>query len=616
MLTFDNPAALRPCDSGRQMAGTRSSLTGKMGLVSVVLLSGLLLAGCGRPGVRELFSGKRLLEQGRYAAAVEKLRAATTILTTNAQAFNYLGLACHQAGQLAEAEKAYRRALSLDQNLTEARYNLGCLFFAQNKLESAKGEFVAYTLHRPNDPQGWLKLGAAQVRARETAAAEKSLNEALKLNPHSPEALTSLGLTRVQRGRPSDGAQLFTRALNEQPGYRPALLNLAVVQQQYLQDRPTALQHYREYVSLKPVPEDAAAVQIVIRQLEQELAPPPRPGPATPVVQTSTNPPKSSVAEAPRIVKPAATNTVRNVLPAKPEPASAPALKSPSITAQPTRVTPASSPVADAAPSHVEVVQVPAEPVVRPAQDAPAAAGASVTAEPQPVRPAPEPTATAAKAQKRGLLQKLNPANLFSGDSAPAVRATPLPPATTGTTGAQPEAPALSSVARYAYRSPAKPAAGNRAQARRAFSEAVQAHQGQRLAEAIQGYRRAIQSDPSFFDAQYNLALAASQAGDLPLALASCENALAIKPESVDARFNFALALRQVKYLLDAANELERALTVSPNDSRCHLALGNLYAQELGQPAKARQHYLKLLELEPTNPQAGAVRYWLTDNPQ
>jgi hypothetical protein len=35
----------------------------------------------------------------------------------------------------------------------------------------------------------------------------------------------------------------------------------------------------------------------------------------------------------------------------------------------------------------------------------------------------------------------------------------------------------------------------------------------------------------------------------------------------------------------------------------------------LRQPAKARQHYLRVLEAEPHNSQANAIRYWLAANP-
>jgi Tfp pilus assembly protein PilF len=56
-------------------------------------------------------------------------------------------------------------------------------------------------------------------------------------------------------------------------------------------------------------------------------------------------------------------------------------------------------------------------------------------------------------------------------------------------------------------------------------------------------------------------------------------------------------------------------LTIDPNQTRAHLALGKIYLEQLRQPAKARQHYLKVLEIDPHHPQAGAIRNWLAANP-
>ena len=98
-------------------------------------------------------------------------------------------------------------------------------------------------------------------------------------------------------------------------------------------------------------------------------------------------------------------------------------------------------------------------------------------------------------------------------------------------------------------------------------------------------------------------------------ALAACEYALAIRPDSVDARYNFALVLTAANCPQDAAAELEKILAASPNEARAHLALGNLCAQQLQDPFKAREHYQKFLELDPRHPQATSVRYWLVANP-
>lgn len=133
--------------------------------------------------------------------------------------------------------------------------------------------------------------------------------------------------------------------------------------------------------------------------------------------------------------------------------------------------------------------------------------------------------------------------------------------------------------------------------------------------EASISYQKAINLDPSYFDAHYNSALLAFQSGDGARALIGWEMALAIDASSVNARYNFALALKQGGYAHDAVNELEKILEGNPSDTRAHLSLANLYAQQLNERGKARSHYLKVLESEPRNPQAPAIRFWLAANP-
>jgi len=129
-------------------------------------------------------------------------------------------------------------------------------------------------------------------------------------------------------------------------------------------------------------------------------------------------------------------------------------------------------------------------------------------------------------------------------------------------------------------------------------------------------YTKATQLDPAYFEAYYNLALAAGELGNTQASLAAYERALTVMPDSPEARYSFALALKQANYPTDAANELQKLLARYPNDGRAHLALGNLYAQNFDDPARARPHYLKALDTDPQSPQAGAVRSWLASHPQ
>jgi tetratricopeptide (TPR) repeat protein len=562
-----------------------------------------LLAGCTPPGPKAVLRGKELIEEGRYPEAVEELRTATSLLATNAEAWNYLGLACHRAGQVTNAALAYQKALALDHDLVEARYNLGCLWLEQNQLESAKENFVAYTLRRPNLPEGWQKLGEIQLRQHDTTAAERSFGESLRLNPQNAEALNGLGLIQFQRRRPREAAQYFASALKQQPDYGPALLNSAVVAQQYLNDPAGALQKYRAYLALQPTPADSESISVTVQALERQLSPPRRA--AAPETTAQAAPPTP----APR--PPASTSARPQVQ---------------NRTEAPEEERPPAPPPQTSA---VEVVKLSPEPEIRSSDDTrpapapapkpvPAAATAPVATESSPIVVGTVPP------PKPGVLHRLNPANWFHRDEGSTTKPTPLSPATgapsTSTTttlaAATPHpVPPAPVFPRYKYLSPRKPSSGNRRKAESAFDHGAEAQQAGNLADAIQDYQQAVKADPSYFEAYYNLALAAYGSHSYGQALATWEYALALRHDSADALYNFALTLKAAGYPVDAATELEKLLAANSDETRAHLVLGNLYAEQLRRPDKAKAHYLKVLEQDPQNTQAAAIRYWLTENP-
>jgi tetratricopeptide (TPR) repeat protein len=580
---------------------TNKNLFCRRGLLFMLLVAAMWTTGCGPPGPRALLEGKSLIEQGQYAAAVEKLSAATELMATNAQAWNYLGLAYHLAGQPDAAAGAYEKALKLDHDLVAAHYNLGCLLLEQNqpdKLEAARNELTAFTLHEGNSPSGWVKLGTVELRQRDTAAAEKSFWQALQLNSNNPEALNGLGLVEIQLNRHRDAVSCFENALAQQPDYAPALLNLAVISQGYQSERPLALQKYRQYLALNPKPANWDAVNALARQLEQEMN-----------VSAHT-----------------AAGLGSELVKATPNGAGRPA--SPASSSR-TDVASGSArnaeSDADSGPSNPpETVQLQNEQPVRVAasqQPAPRTAAASppTSTDDTVVVGPPAEDASSGDTSKPGFFQRINP---FRRQPTPVASPTPQPENGPAGGGARDSSRAASApnVARYNYVSPAKPAEGNRAQAERYFAQAAEAQHERRLQDAVRLYRAATQADPSFFEAQSNLGLAAFDLGDMTQALLAYEIALAIKPESFNARFNFALALIKANYIIDAAQELEHLIAASPDESpehlaMAHLTLANLYAEQFHRPASARPHYSKVLDLDPQNSQATVIRYWLRDHP-
>jgi tetratricopeptide (TPR) repeat protein len=535
----------------------------RYGIVLFLLLA-VFLTGCKPPGERAFLNGKKLLERGDYAAAVEQLKTATALLPASAAAWNYLGVACQHAGQPADAAAAYQRALALDRDLVEAHYNLGSLWLEQNKADAAITEFTAYTLQRRTEPDGWLKLGSAQLHASDFLAAEKSFSTALSLSTNNAEALNGLGLARMERGRPREAAQFFTAAVQAHPDYAPALLNLATVAHESLHDNKLALQNYHAYLALTPRPANWDAVNEIASHLEQ---------PASVVSTVSPSSPPPTIEPKPAIVRTSA--------PVKPQP------QVPRATANPPpRLMP---------PASTQVVNVQPEPeiVTTPGKTPVASAP-----------PASSPPATSAE----------QPTGNYFHDGI-----TPLPPSGSSTISQTRSVllvqPAPTTFPRYLYLSPRKPAAGDRGSASGMFTRAQESEQRSRWTDALEWYRRAAAADPGWFEAQYNYGVLAYRLRDYSVALSAYETALAIQPDSVDARYNFALALKAAGYAQDAVNELKKIVESHPDEVRAQLALGNLYAQQLRDPAQARQHYLRVLDLDPHNPQATDIRFWLSANP-
>ena len=565
-------------------------------LVFVAALAAAL-AGCAPAGTRALLKGKQLLDAGDYSDAADEFKSATEDMATNAEAWNYLGVAEQHSGQLDEATKAYQRALESDRDLMEAHYNLGCLWMDENKPDKAVNEFTAYTLRKANESPGWLKLGLAQLHTHDLLPAEKSFSTALYLSPNNAEALNGLGMARMERGRPEEAVKFFYAAVKNHPDFGPAILNLATVEHEYLHNDRLALDEYHAYLSLNPHPANWDDVNAIVNTFGHSSV-----VAAAPASQTRPNP--------------AAWQPAQPVEPAEPttyEPPKQQQRRKDHKT-QIARVNTdnrTSLEQTDTSQEPAETVQVQPETKI-------------VSQPPSGLKPATEPDTYRS-------LQPI-PSNQSSGggfnllhwfhsdasqtsapETPPAPQNNSPAPAPTPVHIVQPAPPVFP---RYLYSSPERPASGDHRAASVMFARAREYETERRFADALDCYRQATRLDPAWFEAQYNCGVMAYRLGDFQFSLAAYETALAIEPESGDARYNFALALKAADYVTDAVNELRKILASNPNDARAHLELGNLYAQKLRDVPRARKEYLKVLQLDPGNPQASNIEFWLSANPQ
>ncbi len=605
---------------------------------AAVLLAAVVLTACSPPGRNELLTGERLINAGRPAEAIEPLRAAVQAFATNApacaQAWNFLGLAYHRSGRFSEAAQAYQTALDKDFNLFAARFNRGVLFLDQTNLPPAANELTTYTAHVPEDPAGWLMLGKAQLRARLYAAAERNLQQVLRLNPPvvlQAEALNALGLSHAQRRQAREAFQYFEAALNRITNYPPALLNEAILSQQ-LNDRSFALQKYSAYLAVAGDSPNAAALRAVTNQLALALKPVVVPTHPPPVVAIVTNPPpaRSNVVGLARTsAPPVAVHTSRPpalvktsappvVVKTSPPPAAVRTSPPPVVVGKPevpthvaaapplTPKTNATESVAAAKPppttsaptTGVAVAKVPEKPTVSeppletvtvregptivPGRELEALATetADVARTPSAAETATEPEYAGAEPKKRSFIAKLNPLKLF-GSKDKKVDAETENTAKKKADGKRPTP--------IPTKDSAAPAPPPPAPARPTFPRYV--YQSPAVPAA------GNTAEASRLVAQ---GVAAHKAGRVGEALADYSQAVQADPASFNAQYNLAVAAFDLADWPRSLAAYERALAIAPADTRARYGFA-LALERAGYPLDAAQQLDQVLAREPAN---------------
>jgi len=207
--------------------------------------------------------GRLALAEEDLAGAAGFFQKAYTVDRNLAAAEAGLGMLALEEGRLVEAEDRLRRARRLEPDLSEASYHLGVVLERAGKREEALETFRELVADHPGYFPGHLALGkllflggrygeaipfflnAAALRRDSWEArfftgkcflaqgkyvkAIEELTLASELAPDHPAVLGELALARWRLGETSAAEELFVRALDADPDYVRARINLAVL---------------------------------------------------------------------------------------------------------------------------------------------------------------------------------------------------------------------------------------------------------------------------------------------------------------------------------------------------------------------------------------------------
>ena len=136
------------------------------------------------------------------------------------------------------------------------------------------------------------------------------------------------------------------------------------------------------------------------------------------------------------------------------------------------------------------------------------------------------------------------------------------------------------------------------AAAKEQYDQAFTILQEQRsIEEALTHLNKALEYNPVYGDAYVLKSyLYLEMAQNLPEALTAAKQAVKYAPQNPDSTYTLGLVLQRQGQYAEAEKAMRQALEVNPNYSDVYLSLGDLYAEDLKDSAKAAEAYRRHLE--------------------
>jgi len=151
-----------------------------------------------------------------YAAALDEYVQAQRYMSDMPSGPYNLGNLGAALGDTAEAERHYRRALEIDDQLFAAKANLATLLAGQGRLGEAEELLRQAHGARPGDANLSFNLGLLLAEVGKRGEAEKMLRSALEADPRLAAAAYNLSILVAER-RPSEAVALARKATDLRP---------------------------------------------------------------------------------------------------------------------------------------------------------------------------------------------------------------------------------------------------------------------------------------------------------------------------------------------------------------------------------------------------------------
>ena len=179
----------------------------------------------------ELFfiQGNVAYKKGNFEEAIKFYSEAIEKTPDFADAYNNRGTVKMASNKLQEAIADFEKALSIDNEFTLAKYNLGEAYSNTQELDKSLELLMQIEKNYEDSSFYFVTLSNVLIKKNNYAEANSFLLNAIRLDKNNDKALTNLGFIQYSEKKYSDAKVSFERAISLNPNQDLAYNNLSLI---------------------------------------------------------------------------------------------------------------------------------------------------------------------------------------------------------------------------------------------------------------------------------------------------------------------------------------------------------------------------------------------------
>jgi tetratricopeptide (TPR) repeat protein len=166
------------------------------------------------------------------------------------------GIILHEKGKLANAERAYKKAIKINPNFVEALSNLGNVLLDQGRLKEASNAFLKALKLLPDHPMLLNNVGNVLQLQGENEKALPLLNKAISQDPDNAHAYNNLGNALRALERNEEAVAAYKRVVEINPEFAIGYYNLGLILVE-LEELNDAIDCFNQALRINPADKNA-----------------------------------------------------------------------------------------------------------------------------------------------------------------------------------------------------------------------------------------------------------------------------------------------------------------------------------------------------------------------